>query len=160
MAFSLAIHNNEFIRHDLYLVLWGWGYSTLQLLIIIKLIKWWYLFLLKASVKYLDVLFTWTKLLQGGQTYVIHLGIFYRKLYNGGNFSTIWQNKTHYTPVSRRAVSCDWVWRSGVHTGFCTITLVLYIGSLPNLATWFPGGRGRTLFILGSLGQRSRSPLL
>ena len=29
--------------------------------------------------------------------------------------------------------------------------LVLYIGSLPNLATWFPYGRGRTLFILGSL---------
>jgi hypothetical protein len=34
---------------------------------------------------------------------------------------------------------------------FRTITLVLYIGSLPNLATWFPCGRGRTLFILGSL---------
>jgi hypothetical protein len=30
-------------------------------------------------------------------------------------------------------------------------TLVLYIGSLPNLATWFHCGRGRTLFILGSL---------
>ena len=59
------------------------------------------------------------------------------------------------TPVSRRAVLCDWVWwwRVGVHTGFCTITLVLYIRSLPNLATWFPCGRGRTLFILGSLGQ-------
>jgi hypothetical protein len=34
---------------------------------------------------------------------------------------------------------------------FRTISLVLYIGSLPNLATWFPCGRGRTLFILGSL---------
>ena len=34
---------------------------------------------------------------------------------------------------------------------FRTITLVLYIGSLANLATWFPCGRGRTLFILGSL---------
>ena len=43
---------------------------------------------------------------------------------------------------------------------FCTITLVLYIGSLTYMATWFPCGRGRTLFILGSLGQRSRSPLL
>jgi hypothetical protein len=32
-----------------------------------------------------------------------------------------------------------------------TITLVLYIGSLPNLATWFPCGRERILFILGSL---------
>ena len=49
---------------------------------------------------------------------------------------------------------------AGVHTGFRTITLVLYIGSLPNLVTWFPRGRERTLFILGSLGQRSRSPLL
>ena len=36
-----------------------------------------------------------------------------------------------YTPVSRRAELCDWVWRAGVwagvHTGFRTITLVLYI---------------------------------
>jgi hypothetical protein len=32
-----------------------------------------------------------------------------------------------------------------------TIALVLYIGSWPNLATWFPCGRGRTLFILRSL---------
>jgi hypothetical protein len=100
-----------------------------------------------------------------------------------------------------------WVWRvAGVHTGFRTITLVLYIGSLPwfpcgkgtpylfwghevkgqgyykyifgqqgrfrmvtlvlyigsfpNLATWFLWERGRTLFILGSLGQNSRSLLL
>ena len=60
-----------------------------------------------------------------------------------------------YTPVSRRAVLCDWVWLAGVHTGFRTITLVLYIGSLPSLATWFPCGRGRILFILESLGQRS-----
>jgi len=36
-----------------------------------------------------------------------------------------------YTPVSRRAVLCVWVRRAGVHT----ITLVLYIRSLPNLAT-------------------------
>ena len=50
--------------------------------------------------------------------------------------------------------------RAGVPTGFRTITLVLHIESLPNLATWFPCGKGRTLFILGSLGQRSRSPLL
>jgi hypothetical protein len=38
--------------------------------------------------------------------------------------------------------------------------LVLYIGSLTNLATWFPCERGRTLFILGPLSQKSRSPLL
>ena len=36
--------------------------------------------------------------------------------------------------------------RAGVHTGFRTITLGLYIGSLPNLVTSFPCGRGRTLF--------------
>ena len=47
--------------------------------------------------------------------------------------------------------------RAGVHTGFCTITLVLYIGSLPNLVNWFPCGRARTLYMLGSLGQRSMS---
>ena len=39
-------------------------------------------------------------------------------------------------------------WQQG---RFRMITLVLYIGSLTNLATWFPCGRGRTLFILGSL---------
>ena len=49
-----------------------------------------------------------------------------------------------------------WLGMAGVHTGFHTITLVLYIGSLPNLATWFLCGRGRTLFILGSLGQGHR----
>jgi hypothetical protein len=112
-----------------------------------------------------------------------------------------------YTPVSRRAVLCDWIWRRGggsqripphkfnffilpftlklscgngpvvknyiysnsdlwpidpkinrILRDFRMITLVLYIGSLPNLATWFPCGKGRTLFMLGSLGQRS--PLL
>jgi hypothetical protein len=47
--------------------------------------------------------------------------------------------------------------RAAVHTGFRTITLVLYIGSLPSLATWLPCGRGRTLCILRSLCQRSRS---
>ena len=45
----------------------------------------------------------------------------------------------YYTPVSRLAVLCDWVWQvggwAGVHTGFLTIGFVLYIGSLPNLAT-------------------------
>jgi hypothetical protein len=41
--------------------------------------------------------------------------------------------------------------RVGVHTGFRTITLVLYIGSLPNLTTWLPCGRGRILFILAHL---------
>ena len=33
---------------------------------------------------------------------------------------------------------------------FHMMTLVLYIGSLPNLTTWLPYGGGRTLFILGS----------
>ena len=69
-----------------------------------------------------------------------------------------------YTSVSRRAVLCDWVWRAadgmrwaaGVLTGFHTITLVLYIQSLPTWATWFPWGRGRTICMLVSLGQRSK----
>ena len=44
--------------------------------------------------------------------------------------------------------------RVGVHTGFRTITLVLYIGSLPNLATW----KGKNPIYFGVI--RSRSPLL
>jgi hypothetical protein len=40
---------------------------------------------------------------------------------------------------------------------FRTITLVLYIGSWPSLATWFPCGRGRTLFMLGSLVSPGKS---
>ena len=40
--------------------------------------------------------------------------------------------------------------RAGVHTGFRRITLVLYIGYLSNLATWFHCGRWRTIFSLGS----------
>jgi hypothetical protein len=36
----------------------------------------------------------------GWTTYFIHPGIFfYRKLYNGGNCSTIWQNKTHFYAI-------------------------------------------------------------
>jgi hypothetical protein len=60
-----------------------------------------------------------------------------------------------YTPVLRRG-RIMWLGMAGVHTGFRTITLVLYIGSLSNLATWFPCGRGRTLCILGPLGQSHR----
>ena len=33
-------------------------------------------------------------------------------------------------------------------------TLVLYIESLPNLATWFPCGRGITLFIFGVIRSK------
>ena len=52
-------------------------------------------------------------------------------------FSQVSSIKTFdfYAPVSRRAVLYDWVGRAGVHTGFRTITLVLYIRSLPNLVT-------------------------
>ena len=33
-------------------------------------------------------------------TYVIHPGVFlYRKLYNGGNVSTFWQNKTYFHTI-------------------------------------------------------------
>jgi hypothetical protein len=45
-----------------------------------------------------------------------------------------------------RLVLCDWAWPVSAQETY----LVLYIESLPNLATWFPCGRGRTLFILGS----------
>ena len=38
------------------------------------------------------------------------------------------------------------------------IIIKRYIGSLPNLTSLFPCGRGRTLYILGLLGQRSRAP--
>ena len=68
------------------------------------------------------------------------------------NWKLIMSYFDFYTPVLRQ--HCDWVWWMGFHTGFCTITLVLYIGSLPNLATWFPCRRGRTLFILGSLRSK------
>jgi hypothetical protein len=37
------------------------------------------------------------------------------------------------------------------------ITLVLYIGSLSNLTTLFPCGRGRTLFILGSFRLKMKN---
>ena len=44
--------------------------------------------------------------------------------------------------------------------GFRTLTLVLCRPSLPNLVKWYPYARGRTLLVLGSVGQRSRSLLL
>ena len=42
-----------------------------------------------------------------------------------------------------------WLGMAGVHRGFRTITLVLYIESLPNLATWFPCVRERTQLFWG-----------
>ena len=79
-----------------------------------------------------------------------------KNFYKEDNFST-WESFLYVRLETGRIM---WLGMAGVQTGFRTITLVLYIGSLPNLATWFPCGRGRTLFILGSLGQSSRSPLL
>ena len=53
--------------------------------------------------------------------------------------ATVWCLFLHAfsIPVLRRAVLCDMAGggRAGVHTGFSKITLVLYIVSLPNLAT-------------------------
>jgi hypothetical protein len=65
----------------------------------------------------------------------------------------LWKGKNPiYFVVIRSKVKVTYYkynfWQQG---RFRTITLVLYIGSLPNLATWFPCGRGRILFILGSL---------
>ena len=56
-----------------------------------------------------------------------------------------------YTPVLRPHYVIGYGGWAGIHTGFRTITLVLYIRFLPTLATWFPCGRGRTPFILESL---------
>jgi hypothetical protein len=65
----------------------------------------------------------------------------------------LWKGKNPiYYGVIRSKVKVTYYkynfWQQGL---FRTITLALYIGSLTNLATWFPCGRGRTLFILGSL---------
>jgi hypothetical protein len=70
-----------------------------------------------------------------------HLNIHFQNLYIGNQF------------LYARLETCRimWLGMASVHTGFRTITLVLYIRSLPNLTTWFPCGRERTLFILGSL---------
>ena len=51
---------------------------------------------------------------------------------------------------------CYYSYNDWQHGRFRTIALVVYIGYLSNLATLFPCGRGRTLFILGSLGERSK----
>jgi hypothetical protein len=67
------------------------------------------------------------------------------QLYRSGQF--YWWRKLEY---SVKTTDLSHVTDKLYHTGFRTITLVLYIRSLPNLATWFPCGRGRTLFILGS----------
>ena len=55
----------------------------------------------------------------------------YRRAYFVMHIFLVNLRKYHkYTPVSRQAVLCDWVWRADVNTGFRTITLVLYIGSI------------------------------
>ena len=65
------------------------------------------------------------------------------------------------TPVTRRSVLCDWVWRAGgrphrfPYNNFTSVYRIV-----TKLSHMIPGRRGRTFFILGSLGQRSRSPLL
>jgi hypothetical protein len=64
----------------------------------------------------------------------------------------LWKGKNPiYVWVIRSKVKVSYYeynfWQQG---RFCTITLVLYIGSLTNLTTWFTCGRGRPLFILGS----------
>ena len=79
-----------------------------------------------------------------------------------GHMIPLWKRKNLiYFGVNRSKVKVTYYkynfWQQGC---FRMITLVLYIGSLPNLTTWFPCGRGGTLFNLGSLGQRSWSLLL
>jgi hypothetical protein len=80
-------------------------------------------------------------------------------LLQGNHVAKFAKDPIYRTKVIVRKRPCYYVigydGRVGVHTGFRTITLVLCIGSLPNLTTWFPCRRGRILFILGSLDQRS-----
>ena len=77
----------------------------------------------------------------------------YRIFTKLGHMILLWKGKNPiYFGVIRSKVKVTYYrynfWQQG---HFCMITLVLYIGSLPILTTWFPCGRGRTLFILGSL---------
>jgi hypothetical protein len=68
-----------------------------------------------------------------------------------------------YMAISRRSVLCDWVWRAGrrasvhrthrfPHNNFSSV-----YRNFTKLGHTIFCGRERTLFILGSLGQRSRS---
>jgi hypothetical protein len=63
----------------------------------------------------------------------------------------LWKGKNPVYVGVKGQGHCYYEYNFWLQDRFRTITLVLYIGSLPNLATWFLCGRGRTLFILGSL---------
>ena len=52
-------------------------------------------------------------------------------------------------PFNLNNVRIMWLGMAGVHTGFRTITLVLYIGSLPNLATLIPLWKGKNSVYFG-----------
>jgi hypothetical protein len=84
----------------------------------------------------------------------------YRIFTKLGHMIPLWKGKNPIYFGVKGQGNCYFKYNFWQQGRFRMITLVLYIGSLPNLATWFPCGRGRILFILGSLGQRSRSPLL
>jgi hypothetical protein len=74
-----------------------------------------------------------------------------------GHMIALWKGKT---PINfgaiRSKVKVTITINIIFDNGCFHITLILYIGSLPNLTTLLPCGRGRTVFILGSLGQRSK----
>jgi hypothetical protein len=82
----------------------------------------------------------------------------YRIFTKLGHMITMWKGKNpmYFTIIMSKVEVTYYKYNFCQHGRF-RITLVLYIGSLPNLTTWFPCERGRTLFILGSLGPRSRS---
>ena len=72
----------------------------------------------------------------------------YRIFTKLGRMIPMWKEKsTIYFGVIRSKVKVTVT----INRIFNRVVSVLYIGSLTNLATWFPCGRGRTLFILGSL---------
>ena len=77
----------------------------------------------------------------------------YRIFTKLGHMIPLWKGKNpiYFGVIRSKVMVTYYKYNSWQQGRFCMITLVLYIGSLPNLATWFPCGRGKTLFILGSL---------
>ena len=91
-------------RFRLYALFIKWiksSYSLLTVVCYIHLTVYAFSYVVYVNLKLLKNKFIHhTVIRPGWTTYVIHLGIFFfPKLYNGGNFSTIWQNKTHFYTI-------------------------------------------------------------
>ena len=126
---------------------------------------------MQLSLCLLFLLFIFIRSSQDGPYYVIGYDEWRPGVYTGfrtitvyriftklGHMIPLWKGKNPiYFGVIRSNGHCYYKYNFWQQGRFRTTTLVLYIESLTNLATWFPCRRGRTLYILGSLGQRSRS---